>query len=274
MCSSRKCFIIALVSVFAYSAACSQQRDTVKRNISISLGATHYRLVDEAFSLERTKYRGNPFHTVIAWQRSTPRHLFDGTVQIAYGNVSPLTERPDAVFFNIQCSASYARYAFKYSLFKTSNMLYAGGRFRSSNHALVDEKYLEEIVVSAFHTLDVFVHQHTSLSGRSDLQFSLSFPVVGLLKRTAYEGGANQEMERQYRESPLTLFFKQAKPRVFNPLLFPQFSIIYTYSLTSKTDLMLSYQFSFVKNNEIATVSMYGNALSAGFRFNFNKPSR
>lgn len=267
-------FLLTFLFVCVYVAAPAQTVDSVKRNISLSLGAAHYRLMDEAFSLERVKYRGTPFNTVFAWQRSTSSHLFNGGLQVTYGNVSPQIRRPEAVFLKLQMNAAYAKCVLQYKLLNTSSILYAGVQINSSNHILFDEKYLEEIVVSSFHTLDVVAYQHARLSDKNELRLSLVLPAVGFLKRTAYEGGANQEMEKQYRNSPLSLFFKDTKFSAFRPWQFPQFAVAWFHRIAPKTDLILHYQFNFFRSDEKAPVSLYSNSLSAGFRFNFNKQPR
>jgi hypothetical protein len=95
-------------------------------------------------------------------------------------------------------------------------------------------------------------------------------PLAGFVKRANYDGGINQAFEQQYRKGAIHVLIDDAKFTVVNPLSLIRINIDFVRSIRPKTDFVLSYQYNYLRNTDIAPVNLYGNSLLARLRFNFN----
>jgi hypothetical protein len=107
------------------------------------------------------------------------------------------------------------------------------------------------------------------LSSRSSIELTLTLPVAGFVKRATYDGGANQDLEADYQNNPVSLLFRGSRPSLVNPLSLPQLTIGYLYGIAPKTDLTLTYQFGYLENSDLKPIKAYYNGLVTGLNFNF-----
>lgn len=266
-----KFILLAITSVLWADPIYGQSSDSVSRNFSVGMGAKHYRLIDEAFSHERVKYRGTTFMLELAHQRFTNKYFFMAEANGSSGKASASGQRFDAHVIHIRIAAAYARNVLHYKAMKTSSRLYIGGQLASSNYVIENVDEDDELTLSLYHTLNLFLFQRTTISARDQLEFSLSLPLVGFTKRGNYDGASNQDLEEEYEEGTRHLLFDRAKFSALNPLTLPQIAIDFVHQIRPKTDLIISYQFNYLKNTEIAPIHLYSNAFMAKLRFNFNK---
>lgn len=258
-------FLTLVTTVFA------QEDEMLHRNFSIAVGARHTRFMDEAFSHERSIYRGTSFQTGVGYQKMSSKYFFTSELLVSTGRASATIERPGATLVYVQLNGAYARRASNYKTFGTSNTFYVGGELMSSNHAIHNIDVLQEATIQSAHTFNFFVFQHTTLSDRNALQLSVSLPLVGFIKRSSLDGEANQELVKQYEENIISVLFKQSSFTTINPFRLPQVTASFVRHLGATADLLVKYQFQFVKNTEIPPITLYGNSLLIGLRINFNK---
>lgn len=265
-------FILLTAScVLLADAIYGQSRDSVSRCFSVGMGAKHYRLIDEAFSHQRVKYHGTTFMLELAHQRFTDKYFFIAEANAGAGNASASGQRPDGQLIYARIAIAYARNVLLYNAMRTSSRLYIGGQLASSNYVIENVDQDDELTLTAYHTLNLFLFQSTMISTRDHLEFSLSLPFLGFTKRESYDGGINQELEEEHKAGVIHLFVDRTKFSSVNPLALPHLAINFVHRIGPKTDLVIGYQFNYLRNTEIAAIHLYSNALMAQLRFNFDK---
>lgn len=265
-------FILLTAScVLPADAIYSQSRDSVSRSFSVGMGAKHYRLIDEAFSHQRVKYHSTTFMLALAHQRLTDKYFFMAEANAGAGNASASDQRPGGELIYVHIAIAYVRNVLHYKAMKTSSRLYIGGQLASSNFVIENVDQDDELTLTVYHTLNLFLFQSTMISTRNHLEFSLSLPLLGFTKRASYDGRINQDLEEEYKAGVIHLFVDRTKFSSVNPLALPQLAIDFVHRIGQKTDFVIGYEFNYLKNTEIAPIHLYSNTLMAKLRFNFNK---
>lgn len=245
-----------------------QASNPTKNSLTISLGADHHRLIDQAFTSSRLKFTGTSFSTALFYQRTTDVYAFETRVQGGTGKVATGDNTLTSRAGRIHLSVSYARSVVNYSLLNTQNIGYLGVQASSFNSAIYNEALLENVSVTFYNTLNVLLKQTTRLDQAKDLQLELVLPVLGWTKRSIYDGGANQELEND-ADNIGNLLFNNSRFSFVNPLSVPRINLTYVHRLTPKTDFTLKYFFSYLYDNDIEPIKSYQNGLLAGLKFNF-----
>lgn len=267
----RRSIAIVGLLILLITAAYGQDGKTVARNISISLGAVHYRFIDEAFAHSRVQYSGTSFIAGLSHQRSTDRYVFAVQGGGGSGWTSAYAQWPDARVLRLWLNAAYARRILDHTLMRAPSTLYIGAQLASSNWVIENVDEYDEGTINGFSTINIFIFHRTALSTGSRLEVSLSLPVAGLVKRTSYDGGINLELEQEYDEGELHVIFDHAKVSGVNPLRLPELTIDFVRSIGPNTDFIMSYRFNYLKNPTTPPINLYSNTLTAGLRFNFDR---
>ncbi len=249
--------------------AMGQSLNTSTSDFSFSAGATHSRLIDEAFSHNQLKYTGTAFTLGLAYQRRNKDGVVRATLQAQKTTVHAAGNQFKADFANVRLSLAYAPWMREHSLFGFHNVLYLGGSLAASNYFLLDLDVIEDGTVTFNYTINAYVQQVTELNGRNRIRSEIVLPLAGFVKRQRYNGGINKQLETDYLDHPFALLFRDARFRGVNPIFFPQLNIQFLHQLDRTTDLLIRYSFQSLINKDIAPVRMYSNGITAGLAFNF-----
>lgn len=253
------------------NTAHGQEGKKIERNLSVSLGAVHYRFIDEAFAHSRVQYSGTTFIGAMSHQRSTDRYVFVAQGGGGSGWTSAYAQWPDARVLRLWLNAAYARRILDHTVMGVPSTLYVGGQLASSNWVIENVDEYDEGTINGFNTINVFLFHKTALSSGSRLEISLSLPVAGLVKRTSYDGGINLDLEEEYDEGEIHVIFDHAEMSGMNPFRVPELNIDLILSIGPNTDFVVNYRFNYLSNPSIPPLRLYSNALSAGLRFDFDK---
>lgn len=267
--SAARVITFSILLVVVKLEVTAQVNTEFSKNLSVSFGTTHYRFIDEAFTHHRTQFNGTVFSMDLRYQKYTSKYSLNVELLASRGGISAKNQRLEGNVSYIQLATSYARHVSNYNLKGIPSAIYIGGQIRSSNYIIEDLHVLEEATVAFNQVLDLFLLQRMSLSQKNYLEITAAFPLAGFIKRTRYDGGANQDLEGSYQDDVLGLIFSGSKFSVLNPFRMPQLNMVYVHRLTRKTDFNLRYQFHYLKYNANHEVNLFGNGLVAGLRFNF-----
>lgn len=263
------------LSVIAFlllsSASFGQEVKKIARSLSVTMGAVHYRFIDEAFAHERMQYQGTSFAAALSHQRSTGKYVFAVKGGGGSGWTSAYAQWPDARVLQLWLNAGYARRILDHKIMKASSTLYIGGQLASSNWVIENVDEYDEGTINGFNTVNFFIFHKTIISTGSRLEISLSLPVAGLVKRTSYDGGINLDLEEEYDSGEIHVIFGHTALSGVNPLYLPELGIDFIHGIGPNTDFVINYRFNYLKDLTIAPVRLYSNSLLAGFRFNFDR---
>lgn len=267
----RRSLAVVGLLIILINAAYGQDGKKVARNISITLGAAHYRFIDEAFAHSRVQYNGTSFITGLSHQRSTDRYVLAVQGGGGSGWTSAYARWPDARVLRLWLNAAYARRILDHTVMRAASTLYLGAQLATSNWVIENVDEYDEGTINGFHTVNVFVFHKTTLSTHTRVEVSLSLPVAGFVKRSSYDGGINLELEQEYDEGQFHVIFDHAKLSGVNPLRLPELNVDFIRGIGLNTDFIISYRFNYLKNPTTPPLNLYSNTLSAGLRFNFDR---
>src|SRR5690606_11183622 len=91
------------------SASFGQEVKKIGRSLSVTMGALHYRLIDEAVVHERMQYQGTSCAAALSHQRSTEKYVFAIQGGGGSGWTSAYAQWPDARVLRLWLNAGYAR---------------------------------------------------------------------------------------------------------------------------------------------------------------------
>jgi hypothetical protein len=251
------------------STLCGQSNQAPGNSIHVRLGAIHHRFIDEAFSHGKFKFSGTAIAAHLSYRKQTESYVLNALLQGGPATTVRQRNGPEANLIWFQLAAAYARQVADYPLLGSENKLYLGGQVSSLNYILAELDVIEDASVTLNHTLNFFLRQTTVLSSKSSIALTLTLPVAGFVKRATFDGGANQELEADYENNPVSLLFRESHLSLVNPLSLPQLTISHSYGITPRTDLTLTYQFGYLENRDLKPIKAYHNGLLIGLMFKF-----
>ncbi len=263
-------YLLTFLLILLANAIYGQQSADVSKSLSFKAGAAHHRFIDEAFSHERVKYKGTNFTGVLSYERASHQSYLRIEAGGITGSASAPAPRPDANMIHIWLGVTYARQVLSHSIGQASGSLYFGGQLSSSNYVIENVDEHDEVSVATYHTANLFIFDRMEISSRNRLQLSLSVPLLGFVKRGNYDGGINLDFEQQYQKGAVHVLVDDAAFRIVNPVSLIRFNVDFLRRLRPEIDFVLRYEYSYLRNTDIAPLNLYGNALVTGFRFNLN----
>lgn len=246
-----------------------QDASTYTQSIQVSLGISHSRLIDEAFTNNRLKFSGTTPTLLLGYTSLTDSKLFSVQLEGSTGKVKIQGNKLPTNLHHLQLAASYGRKVKNYELLGILHQLYAGLHLQTLNYVIEDLDVTEDVSLNFFHTLGLVIHQISQLDEKNSIQLSLVLPIMGLTKRDNYGGGINQQLESDFEDNLGGFLFRETTFAAFFPWELPQFHINYSRLLSPKSVLAVDYEFSFVKSDEIAPLNLYNNRLLLGLQFKF-----
>ena len=267
MAINSKHVFLSLLSVLIFSGSLQAQKKSEK-TFQLSLGADHIRLIDQGFTSSKLKFTGTAFIASMSYESLSETRLFGALLRGSFGNLTSADKSLNAEFTRLEIDLTYAKSLPEYSFLKIQNKVYAGVGISSYNFALENEPELENISITFYHTANLTLHQISHINEKNKLQLKVVLPVLGWVKRSAYDGGANQELEED-SNNVLKLFFNDSEFSLLNPLKIPRVNIAYSYRIAPKTEFTINYLFNYLHSRDPEPIKAYNNSLLGGFKFNF-----
>lgn len=237
-------------------------------SVLVIVGADHHRFIDEAFTTSRLKFAGTSYGAAFAYRRESGSYLLDARVEGGAGEAAVEGGRLASGLYHIGLGASFGRRVAEYAVGGARSVGYLGAHLSSANSVAENEPVLENVSVTFRHTLGLSLHQTTRLGRAAGLQVDLALPLAGWIKRAAYDGGANQKLERD-RHHVGRLLFGDSRFSIANPLTAPRIGVTYTHRLHRNADLALTYRAGYLRVGEDARLRAYHNGLLVGLRYSF-----
>lgn len=247
--------------------------------LSIDIGVSHDRFIDEAYTNNRLKYTGTNFLFSTSWEKLVRENYWGLSFEGSKGSVHNSTTGLDANLLYGRLSARYGRPILK-SLFQNSpQQAIAAIELSTSNYLiediLDDTWYTGNVTFTSNHILSLVFNYSRLLNKKNKLTGTLVLPVCGWVKRINYEDGVNQEAEKAWQEArAFDILFEGSNFRFSLPWELLHFKVFYSHPMSPNIQWIVSYQFRYVNNREIQPITLYANCLSTGFTFNLNKKEK
>lgn len=263
-------FLLLIIIHLASSGLTSlqgQQLSDRKQGLNFLFGPSHYRFIDESLAQARLKFRGTGFNSLINYENQSSKQRLSGNLQFGTGTMRHQLSNLSIKLYNLELDFSYQCKLANYKLMGRESALFLGPQLNLVDYVLRDEEVLENVTVSFTHTLGALLTQELTINDKSSLDLSWSIPMIGFVKREAYDGGANTELENDLLNNLGRLFFGGGKGKFVSPLHLSSLKLGYTYTPSGKNSLSLHYQLNWLNLEQGAPIQLYGNSLGLGIQF-------
>lgn len=244
-----------------------QELSPNKQGLSFVFGASHYRLIDESLTHARLKFTGTGFSSSISYENQSIKRRLSGNIQFGTGTMRHQLSDLSIQLYDLQLELSYQSKIASYKLFGHEATLFLGPQLSLLDYVLRDEEVLENVTVSFTHALRAILTQELLINSKSSLGLSWSIPVFGFVKREAYDGGANTELEDDLLNKLGSFFFGDGEGQLLTPLNLSNLNIGYVYTPSGKNSLSLHYQLNWLNLEDGDPIRLYGNSLLLGLQF-------
>ncbi|MCB0854759.1 MAG: hypothetical protein KDD63_21200, partial [Bacteroidetes bacterium] len=178
------------------------------KSLQLSFGPTHYRIIDELFTQKKVKFSGTIFSSKVKYEKSTPKHIFGASIGYSQGKVKNLASDVKVTLHDLQAAISYQKVLSNCSILGKEGKLSAGAQISLLDYVLIDDDILENATVTFNYLLDVLVTQKIDVNPQHRFALSLVLPIAGFIKREVSDGGANQQLEKDFNDNPGRFFIK------------------------------------------------------------------
>jgi hypothetical protein len=262
----RLCFFLLLVASRLYAQDPSDSTITARKNsIGLSIGAVHHRVIDEALTASKLKFKGTIPALELNYQHRYQRSILVASAYGALGYIHTPDESLSSSMqqFRLGCS-------FLNNIHQNNKRtgLFIGGELSSMWYMRYDEKQLNNLSFLLIHGLFLHVKDEYRINKRSMLIAEIHLPGLMFIKRESGDGGANLELAEEI-DNPGQILFSNTYLAGPNPATYLRYRLGYEYAFSSRASFTVDYSFSWVNEYSNGTLKMYSNQLLAALKFKF-----
>jgi len=257
-------FLLALVSLQVFGQD-NENSQKLTPSVSIFAGLVHVRTTDVGLSFNRLLLSGTGVPLSVRYQLEASKHMTE--FQFDYYNV-PLSHKQA----NIPVSLTHGLLSLAHTRsIQTSNLgskrvqILLGLRL-GTNINYLDSPSLDNGDVLVINALHIVVKSKVTLDESKTLTFSAALPTIALAKRLVFDGGLHEPASNESKT--MQILYRDSKLVFANSYAF---SVEYAAKLSNIIFWVSSYNFNYVRNDNIEPIKIYTNELITGFRFNLKK---
>ena len=257
-------FLLTLVNLTAFGQH-GEKSKKLMSSVSIFAGLVHVRTTDVGLSFSRLLLSGTGVPLSAQYELESSKHMTE--FHFDYYNVA-LSHKQANIPVSLthgMLSLTHTRSIQTFKLASKSVQVLVGLRLGTNiNH--LNSPSLDNDDVLVINALHVVVKSKVTLDESKTLTFSVALPTIALAKRLVFDGGLHEPgsnesktMQILYRDSKLVFANSYA------------FSAEYAVKLSNIISWVSTYNFNYLKNDNIEPIKIYTNELITGFRFNLKK---
>lgn len=233
--------------------------------LSVSIGLSHNRFIDEGLTFSRTLFRGTTWSPRIAYSNTGEKFIFSSSFAANIGSVKTRAGELPVQFLIADLHLNTMRRFADFQICGRSSQFYAGIDLGSKTYLTLNEPLLDNVSLLVVHGVYSSFQQNIHLSGKNELQVRLTLPVVAIINREIHDGGANPAAN-EYNVTDL--LFKNGRVG-FQRLM--GLHVDYLKRISPKTDFSIKYAFTYMDYRTRFPITLYANEITAGFNFHFRK---
>lgn len=257
--------ILLLMASFAQAQTDSSYIPVYKNALTLTVGALHSRIIDEAFTAAKLKFTGTITAVQLNYQRRYDRTILLGSVYGAGGKVSTTDGYIGSSMEQYNLSCSFLADVLNG---RERTGLFVGGELSTMAYIREDDRQLNNISGVFIHGLYFHIRGEYSINRRHKLETEILLPGLLFIKRGVADGGANIELVEEADE-PMKLVFGRTYVAGPNPATYFRYKLGYAYQASPRIHFIAAYSFSCVNEYSNGELRMYNNQLLGGLKFLF-----
>jgi hypothetical protein len=257
-------FLLALGNLTAFGQHDENSRK-LKSSVSIFAGLVHVRTNDVGLSLHRLLFSGTGVPLSARYQLESSKHMTE--FNFDYYNVA-LSHKQANIPVSLThglLSLTHTRSIQTFNLRSKSLQVLLGLRV-GTNVNYLESPSLDNEDVLVINALHIVVKSKVTLDESKTLTFSVALPTIALAKRLVFDGGLYEPGSNE--STTMHILYRDSKLVFANSYAF---SVEYAAKLSNIISWVSSYNFTYVRNDNIEPIKIYTNELITGFRFNLKK---
>lgn len=259
-------FLMVIVSpaALAQGSTASNLRK-VMPSISFSAGVAHVRTIDEGLSFNGLLFSGTGGMVEIGYQLESSKNFTNFNFQYSGTSLSHSEARIPVSLAHGSLTFSHKRRVGMYKIASKECQLFAGLSLGTSiNYFKSSSLDNEDVLV--INSIHVTIGNDVRLNELSELNITVAIPTVALAKRLVLDGGLYEPGPDE--SGTMQILYGDSKLVFANSYVF---GASYNRKLSNTVQWLLTYRFKYLQNDNIKSIRLYSNEVSAGLSFNLKK---
>lgn len=256
-------YLILLLMFCCVSASLWGQKNAQQKALQLSIGQHYGMFADQNFS--PLHYRDKGMLYDLQYSQYRPQSAF--TAALRFGTGTATTEASQEFTSNYILGDLRLQYMKPIKSFAENKRLYLGGQYHFYINFL-DWDDQSSFSFLANHSLDISTRFDYDLNEKNSLSFSLDIPLINLVVRPPYNG-FDEELDRNNNEGNVLKLITDGEWGTFNKLTAYALQVQYSYQLSERFDLQVTYQNRLYKTFETNPITHFQHQFLIGSTFKF-----
>jgi hypothetical protein len=240
---------------------------TRKNSISVYIGPSHSRLIDDAYS-QRLLFRGTNLRLGISYSRENQSYRFRFAADALVGSVKSKSGDLPSDFKHFHPAVEYVRKIKSVTFLGQELTLLPGLSFGSSNYILNNQYIFDNISILSLHGVYASVGCEFDLAVNHRLHIRYQLPLVVYSNRVVWNGGAS-DITYDDGDHVLRTLMNRGSLGYVDVFRNVHFNVNHEMVLGAKIYFVTGYRFAYINNTSSGAARIYSNEVVAGFNIRF-----